>query len=168
MTENKEKELKGIGGWLILVAISVVLSPIRILVDFVPLYYPLFTEGIWEALITPTSEVYNPLWAPLLIGEIVFNSLMFLASFYLIYLFFSKHYLFVKTFITLIVISLIFIPLDSWFVTLILPQEPVFDLDTTREFARIAIFAIIWIPYMLISKRVKATFVEKMPQPKEL
>jgi hypothetical protein len=164
MEQVEKKDLKGIRGWLILVAIGVVLSPIRMLAVFVPLYQEIFTNGTWEALTTTTSEVYHPMWAPLLIGELGFNALMFAASIYLIYLFFSKHYLFPKVYIILVVISLVFIPLDAWFVSFIMPEKPIFDPETLKEFVRTLIVGMIWIPYMLISKRVKATFVEKLPE----
>ena len=103
------------------------------------------------------------MWGPMLIGEIVFNAIMVIACIYLIYLYFSKHYLFPKVFIALMVVSLVFIPLDAWLVTFILPDEPMFDPDTTKEFGRTVIASLIWIPYMLVSKRVRATFVEKRP-----
>ena len=160
---SNDNELKGLGGWLILVGIGVVIAPIRLLVTYVPLYKTIFEDGTWEALTTVGSEVYNPLWAPLLIGEIVYNSVMVVASIYLIYLFFSKHYLFPKLYIAIIAISLVFIPLDAWLVTKVLPSEPMFDPETTKEFMRTLISGLIWVPYMLISKRVKLTFVEKMP-----
>jgi len=49
--------------------------------------------------------------------------------------------------------------LDAFAIQLVLPDEPVFDTETTRELYRSIISGIIWIPYMLLSKRVKATFV---------
>lgn len=39
-------------------------------------------------------------------------------------------------------------------------DEAMFDPATLKEFARTLIAAVIWVPYMLISKRVKLTFVE--------
>jgi hypothetical protein len=162
MSENND-DLKGIGGWLILVALGVVFSPIRLLAMFIPIYKPIFEDGTWEALTTVGSEAYLPSLSFLLIGEIAFNSAMVLASLYLIYLFFSKHYFFPKLYIALIAVSLIFIPLDAWFVSEIFPNEPMFDQETTKEFMRTLIAAVIWVPYMLVSKRVKATFVENMP-----
>ena len=168
-TENKmssDNELKGLGGWLILVGIGVVIAPIRLLVTYIPMYKPIFEDGTWEALTSVNSSVYNPLWGPLLLGEIVYNSIMVAASIYLIYLFFSKHYLFPKLYIAIVAVSLVFIPLDAWLVTKILPAEPIFGPETTKEFMRVLIGGLIWVPYMLISKRVKATFVEKMPNKK--
>lgn len=160
---NERNELKGLGGWLILVGLGVVVKPIRLLATFIPTYKPIFENGAWETLTTVGSVAYNPLWAPLLIGEIAYNTLMFAASLYLIYLFFSKHYLFPKLYIGIVTLSLLFIPLDAWVVTEILPDEPMFDTGTTREFMRTFIWAVIWVPYLLVSQRVKVTFVRNRP-----
>lgn len=93
---NDNNGLKGLRGWLILVGIGVVIGPFRLAYDFGPLYYSIFTDGSFEILTTPGSDFYHPLLGPLLVFEAVYNSLMVLASIYLIYLFFSKHYLFPK------------------------------------------------------------------------
>ena len=163
---SNDNELKGLSGWLILVGIGVVIAPIRLLVTYIPIYTPIFEDGTWEAVTSVDSELYNPLWGPLLIGEIAYNSIMVAASLYLIYLFFSKHYLFPKLYIAIVAVSLVFIPLDAWLVTKALPTEPMFDPETTMELMRVLIGGLIWVPYMLVSKRVKATFVEKMPNNK--
>ncbi|MDH5178179.1 MAG: DUF2569 domain-containing protein [Gammaproteobacteria bacterium] len=157
---NEDKDLKGLGGWLILVGIGVVLSPIRLLVTFVPLYIPIFQDGTWEMLTTEGAEAYNPLWAPMLMLEIGYNVIMVFVSIYLIYLFFTRHYLFPKVMIVVMAASIVFIPLDAWLITFIVPGEAVFDSETLREFSRVLIAGCIWIPYMLVSKRVKLTFVE--------
>lgn len=98
-----------------------------------------------------------------MVVEVAFNAILIAASIYLIYLFFSKHYFFPKLYIGIIVASLIFIPLDAWIVTQVFPGEPMFDPETTKEFMRSLIACVIWVPYMLISKRVRTTFVEKIP-----
>ena len=160
--ENK-KEIKGLGGWLILLGIGVVLSPFRLLITTVPVFQEVFSYDTWEILTTPGLTTYHPLWAPLIIGEIFYNFAIFSASIYLIYLFFSKHYLFPKFFMAIVIISLIFIPLDASVVKIIFPDEPIFYPETLKEFVRVLVYGLIWIPYLLISKRVKTTFVEKMP-----
>jgi hypothetical protein len=161
MTDNDE--LKGLGGWLILVGIGVVLSPFRLGFEYVPIYYSIFTDGTFQILTSAGSAAYHPLWGPLLVGEVLFNSVMMLVSAYLIHLFFSKHYLFPRLYIAVVGVSLIFIPLDAWLGSFVITDEPMFDHATAKEFFRVLVVGIIWIPYMLLSKRVKATFVEKMP-----
>lgn len=161
MTVNSE--LKGLGGWLILVGIGVVIGPFRLMAELGPVYGPIFEKGVWEALTTPGSPAYYPYLGSLIIGEIVYNAIIVAASLYLIYLFFSKHYLFPRLYIAVIAVSLVFIPLDAWLVTTIFPSEPMFDSATTKEFVRSLVVGIIWIPYLLVSERVRLTFVEKMP-----
>lgn len=156
-------DLKGLGGWLILVGIGVIVSPLRLALEIGPLFYSLFTNGSFEYLTTPGTEAYHQLWWPLLMFELVFNVLMLIAAVGLIYLFFSKHYLFPKVYIAVALISLVFIPLDAWFGSFVITDEAMFDPETTKEFVRVLIGAAIWVPYMLVSERVKATFVEHLP-----
>ena len=157
----EDNRLKGLGGWLILVGIGVVLSPIRLLGLIIQVYKPIFEDGTWEALTTVGSESYNEFWAPLLITEMIYNALMVIASLYLVYLFFTKNRFFPKFYILIAISSIIFIIIDAWLVTKVLPSEPMLDEETMRELTRALISAAIWVPYMLVSKRVKATFVEK-------
>ena len=158
--DDTSTQKKRLGGWLILVGIGVVLSPFRLLLNTIPVYKPLLQSDIWDALTNPDSAAYHPLWGPLLIGEITFNVGLFLASLYLIYLFFTRHWLFPSFYIGIVLTSLVFIPADAWLVSIVLPQEPMFDPDTIKEFVRTLIGALIWIPYMLMSQRVKVTFVK--------
>lgn len=163
-----DNKLKGLGGWLILVGIGVVINPIRLLVTLVPTYKQIFETGAWEALTVENSEFYNPYFSSLLIGEITYNTIIIVTSTYLIYLFCSKHYLFPKLYIGIVAVSLIFIPLDAWVVTKVFPGEPIFNPDATKEFIKTFLSGIVWIPYMLVSKRVKATFVESTPNKKTI
>jgi len=159
MSDNNT--LKGLSGWLILVGIGLIIAPIRISFTYGPMFYSIFTDGSFEVLTTPGSEQYHSLWGPLLIFEVIYNSLMVAVSVFLIYLFFTKNYLFPKVYIAMVLLSLFFIPLDAWLGSFVITDEPMFDPDTTKEFARTLVSAVVWVPYMLISKRVKATFVEK-------
>ncbi len=161
---SEVKNLQGLRGWLILVGIGVVLGPLRLMFGYAPVYYSLFTDGSFEILTTVGTDVYNPLWGPFLISELIFNLGMLLASVYLAFLFFTKHYLFPKVYIAIVAVSLIFIPLDAWFGSFVLVDEPMLDPDTAKELVRAVMNAVIWVPYMLLSKRVKATFVERAPE----
>ena len=81
----------------------------------------------------------------------------------LICLFFTKHYLFPKVCVASMAVTLVYILLRGWVGTSVVPDKLMFDPETTEEFTRILTGAVIWIPYMLVSKRVKATFVEISP-----
>ncbi len=160
---EEELRLKGLGGWLILVGIGVVLGPIRSLLETVPLFYSLFADGTFSLLTDPDSNAYIPFIGAYIIGEVISNSIIILASLYLIYLFFSKHYLFPKFYIGVVVATLAVIFIDAWIGTLFFPNEPLMNEEVAREFIRTLVVAMIWIPYMLVSKRVKLTFVEHRP-----
>ncbi len=157
--ENEEKNLEGIGGWLIVVAIGIVVTPIRLVMLMMTTYPEIFSTGAWEVLTTQGSEAYNPLWGPFIIGEIIINIGVLIAWLYMAYLFFSKKLVFPKWYIGLAVFSLIFIVADAFAFKLVLPNEPVFDPDTIKELMRSLFMVVVWVPYMLVSKRVKATFI---------
>ena len=162
MTDNDNNELKGLDGWLILVGIGVVIGPIMLFVTS-----PIFDTGVWETLTTVGSESVYPLYLGLLVaGEMVGAALFMIASLYLIYLFFSKHYLFPKVYIGVTLAALIFFLLDAWLAAKIFPSEPIFDDETAKEFVRTLISVAIWVPYMLVSKRVRLTFVKNLPNKK--
>ncbi len=154
---------KGLTGWLLLVGLGVVLSPIRLLIQVIPVYFPIFRDGSWQALTTPGSPYYHPLWGPLLLGEIIYNIAQLIVLVFIVYLFFSKDYLFPKFYVGVSLVTILFIPLDALLVKQILPEIPLFGPTTTAEFTRAIVSGLIWIPYMLFSKQVKATFVENKP-----
>lgn len=158
-TSGQQDGPAGLGGWLILVGLGTVLSPFRLGALIVQTYLPLFSDGTWEALTTPGSEQYQVLWAPLLIFELVGNAGFLLAYLVLALLFFRKSRFFPRVYIALSLLNLCFIVVDAWFASYVLTEEPMFDPDTARELTRSVVAICIWVPYMLVSKRVKNTFV---------
>ena len=161
--ENQE-DLNGLKGWLLLVGLGVVLAPFRIAAVFFPTFIPLISEGTWRVLVTPGHAAYNPLWIPLLALEFTYNIGMMLAAVWLNALFFTKHRFFPRVYIALAALPLLILPLDAWLVSLILPENAVFDEQTVEELIRSLVACAIWIPYMLKSKRVAATFIRGQSQ----
>lgn len=157
MTE--EKDLEGLGGWLIVVGLGIIVSPLRILVQVFPTYSEMLSGESWAALTTPGTETYNPLWAPILIGEMAVNGALVLTWIFIAFLFFSKRKAFPKWHVGIMLFTLIFILIDALAIKSVLPDQPTFDAETAKELGRSLIATAIWVPYMLISKRVKATFV---------
>jgi len=159
--EAVHKEALPIGGWLILVAIGTIITPFKLLYFVGTIYPPIFTDGTWEALTTVGSQAYSPFWAPLIIGEIAANVLLLVLSAYFVYLFFSKKASVPFWYFGLALFSCIFIVIDAYLVTFILPEVEMFDAETLGELARSLFALLIWSPYLFLSQRSKDTFIYK-------
>ncbi|MBI6632957.1 DUF2569 domain-containing protein, partial [Pseudomonas paralactis] len=86
------------------------------------------------------------------------NTLLILAYVYLLYLFFTKSYLFPQLFIVVFFVSLVFIPLDAWLGSFFDSSMSIDNPEVKKEMMGSLISACIWVPYMVVSKRVRATF----------
>ena len=156
----EEKNLEGLSGWLIPVGLGIIISPLLIIGTNFPTYSEMFSNGSWAVLTTPGTDTYNPLWAPILYGEMAINGGVVLAWMFAGYLFFLKKKSFPKWYIGILLFSLVFGFADALAVQAVLPNEPVFNAETSKELGRSLLVTLIWVPYMLVSKRVKATFVK--------
>lgn len=159
----EKNELRGLKGWLIILGIGIVFSPIKIFFETMQVFRPVLDPETWFALTTKGTELYHPVWAPMLIGELMFNFALLIASVVLVYFYFSKHHRFPVLYIAIMLISLIFMPLDAGLVKIVLPEEPLFSTEEMFEYIRLLLNGAVWIPYVLLSRRVRATFVRKPP-----
>ncbi|UCD42812.1 MAG: DUF2569 domain-containing protein [Chloroflexota bacterium] len=159
ITLTPKPEPKKIGGWLILVALGLLISPLRLCMSLVMTFPPIIIDGTWQTMTTQGSEFYSPLWIPLLIGELVFNLGIFMISLYLVYLFFNKKKDFPDWYAGLAIISFVFILVDAFLVTMIMPEIPMFDYETITALIPTLGSLLIWTPYLFLSKRSKDTFI---------
>ena len=143
-----------------MVAIGIIVTPIRLFMLMIATYPEIFSTGAWEVLTTQGSDLYNPFWAPIIMGEIFINSGLVLVLLYMAYKFFTRSRDFTKRYIGIAFFSLLFIVADAFAIKLVLPNEPLFDPDTSKELMRSIIMVVVWVPYVLVSKRVKATFIK--------
>jgi len=150
---------EGIGGWLLLVCLGLILTPFRVGYYLLATFPPLFRDGSWHTLTTPGSPPYHPFWGPLLIGEIAINAFFIVTAIYLLVLFFRKSWRFPKFYVFFLVSNFVFIVLDALAIRIVLPGQPFLDAESAGEFAKSLVGVGIWVPYMFISKRVKNTFV---------
>ena len=149
---------RGIGGWLILPVLGLFVFPVRVLISLVTDYVPIFQDGIWGNLTTPGSEVYHSLWAPVIIAEIFCNVGFLLFDLALLYLLFTKSHRFPVAFIVFTLANLLFIVSDAAIAWQI-PAVAARGLEGVGgEIARALLVAVVWVPYMLVSKRVRNTF----------
>jgi hypothetical protein len=163
LVTDTHSELEGLDGWLILVGIGLVIRPVRILTHEAPSLVGLFTTGVWQANTTPGSPTYHPLWRYIFSMEVIGNLGILLVECFLLFLFVRRSTRFPRWFIASVLFIPAFILVDAWLVTRILLQGPLWDPETIQHFGRAAIQALIWVPYMLVSKRVKATFTVTSP-----
>jgi hypothetical protein len=156
---EKTEPPKGIGGWLIFVVIGLIISPIRVAYLLATTHWPIFLDGTWEVLTTPGSEAYHPLWAPLVIFEIIGNLGVIALAVVTLWHLVRKSRHTPKLAIIWLAWTAIFIAVDFFAADLIPAVAAESDPGSDRELVRSLVSAAIWIPYFLVSKRVKATFV---------
>ena len=160
-----EPEPQGLGGWLVLVAIGLVLTPIRNGVVIAKDLVPIVTNGYWTALTDPAGAAYHPLWAPLLIFEFVGNLAFIALSIYALLLFSRRSSRFPTLMVRYYVASLLFGATDYFAVEAIPSIAAQNDVASTRELIRGIMTCLIWVPYMYKSRRVRNTFVEPRAVP---
>ncbi len=157
--DDLQKRYDKIGGWLILVAIGLIFTPLRLLVVLFKDLLPVISGDTWSRLTTPGTTAYHPLWAPLLLFETIGNC-VFIVFPIIITVFFFQRRRFVPTLIiVLLLTNLVFVAADYFAASLIPLIDVQEDMGSLVELARVVIACAIWVPYFLISKRVKGTFV---------
>jgi transglutaminase-like putative cysteine protease len=151
-------EVEGIGGWLILVAVGVCVTPFMIGWHFVQTL-PVYAASTWAHLTTPGTGGYHAMWAPVLIFELVANVSLMVLGVLLALTFFRRKRLFPGLFVVLMIARLLASTADALLTTTI----PAAAADSTTAMAsstvREWVVGIIWIAYMFRSRRVRNTFV---------
>ncbi|MFT3717353.1 DUF2569 domain-containing protein [Pseudorhodoferax sp.] len=149
----------GLRGWLLPLGAIVVVAPVRLAMQLYPWCRDLFLDGTWQAVGDPGHPAYNPLWQPVIAGELMANIGLLALWVFVAYLFLSKKKAFRRCFIALLVATPLLLAVDGALTHAVLPDEPVPDPDLLKEFFGAVAAALIWGPYVLVSRRVKATFV---------
>ena len=149
---------EGLGGWLVPVAIGLVISPFiigRALIDLAGA----MSADTWAALTTFGGASYHALWAPLLLVELVANLGQLVFAVLLLVLFFQRRTCFPKLMIGFYVASAVLQGADLMMSSLV----PAISV-TEKEYGtlvRVIVTSAIWSAYLFRSRRVKATFVRR-------
>jgi transglutaminase-like putative cysteine protease len=149
--------VEGIGGWLVLVAIGLVLTLLRILGTSVVVWTSVLNLQVWRSLTEPGGAAYHPYWAPALLFELFFNAVCLVFAVLLLALFFKKRAAWSHCYVVFLIANLIAACLDAYFIQQI-PAAAESPQGSVKQVAQAIIAAAIWIPYVLVSKRVKVTF----------
>jgi len=157
----EEQKLRGLGGWLILVGIGLCLGPVIRIATLGQNWEGYLSIQTWQSVALPQGELYHPLYGPLLIFELLGNTVLLGLNMLALCLFFSKRRAFPKVYIALMVFNGVFLVLDDLGCAQI-PSLHSGNADPKQYSAgvRALFYAILWSTYMLKSRRVKATFVK--------
>ena len=148
-----------IGGWLILVAVGLIISPILSLIGIISLSDLLFANNAAGTLSQAGTEIDPLMQKPMGTIFLGYFILSFIIDIVLLYLFFTKKRAFPKVMIVVLLVSLLYpfaeYALYSYFS--VMDEEAHTQLG--KDIIRALIYCAIWIPYFLKSERVKQTFV---------
>lgn len=165
-SDSQDRQYRGLRGWLALVGLGLLASPVVLLV----LAYQtavLFSDGTVRLLSDPSTGVRVPGYSAALRFELLSQTLFGLSYAYLLCLYFLKSRFFPKAYIALSVLLMIFYAADYSIVNALaegageLKEVFVQQLnETSTELIRVLPGTLLWVAYMLKSKRVRATFIE--------
>jgi Protein of unknown function (DUF2569) len=150
----------GIGGPLIVMAFGLCLSGLQNLLYFLGSLAPLVRKSFWDRLTDPNSDAYHPHWKPFLIYQGIISLGFLVTNIALLILFFKRKRVFPKLIVLLIPV-LFLLSFISYVWSGLIPSVADSAEYTKDGHALIARFVAlhVWIPYFLVSKRVKKTFV---------
>jgi hypothetical protein len=149
----------GLGGWLALVALGVIVTPFRLMFDVYNNFVPALLDGSVSAALDPSSPAFVNFLGPLLFGEAIVNVVVFVWSIYAAYMFFSKKRTFPRNYQLLLLFGFIILLLDPLVARAVMPDVEAFDRETIKDAVQSFVGCAIWIPYLAVSKRVKNTFI---------
>lgn len=152
-----DKRWFGIGGWLLLFALGLLLRPLIYGSTLVHLASVMSFDR-WSQLTTYGSHAYNALWAPLLLLELAHASGQFVFSWLLLLLFFQHRSNFPRLALAALITGAAINVADAGLGSLIPAIKPA---QTHMPMVEGIIGAVIWSVYLLHSRRVNATFVKR-------
>jgi hypothetical protein len=151
-------ELAGRKGWLALLGIAVTLSPLRVALELWR-SLPVYSEANWALVTTVGSSSYHPLFGALLIETVFANVTLLFGFSYLAYSYYAKRRSFPLLFVVLQLFSAAAFVVNELLLSAIgeaAEPEPVGQ--SARDYLALGV-SVLWIFYVLNSKRVKATFL---------
>ena len=157
--EQEEKSYVGLGGWLILPLLLLFLTPLYLGYVLQRDIFPIFLEGYWPLLTTPGEMAYDPMWAPLILFQAVGKTLIAIFAIVLLVLFLYRSSALPKLFICFLLLSLAFAATDFYVAKQVRLFAGGIDIRAVQDVVAGAVSLLIGVPYFLMSKRVRQTFV---------
>lgn len=148
---------RAIGGWLYVVAVFLVLTPLR-LGYHVYGQSDIFSAAMWAELVSSpfdSSSVLIVFW----MVEVLINALIAVAFVYAGSLFVSKKANFPKVFLRCLQFVAVFVLIDALLAAWLMPLGTPFDRSLIKEVVRSCVQLFVWWQYMRVSVRVRETFI---------
>lgn len=151
---------KGLGGWLVLVQIGLYLTLISTVLTIFQFFTSTLGSETWDTLTTPGRVDYHTLWKPTLLFEVIANVVIVLLVAYLLTLLYNKKSVFPHWLIFFYLGNLLVLIVDAVLLSNIPSSDEWVSGNRVQDIARNLLTCLIWITYVLRSKRVRNTFVE--------
>lgn len=150
--------LTGLRGWLLLPALSLILLPFRLALDFWS-NVGVYSVPAWAALTHPGSGSYNAFWAPALLFELASTLTLGALALLTLVLFFQRRRSTPLCFIALSAgVALVQLIGHGFLLALPLSEEDGSRLRNPAELIQSVLHLAIWGTYFVRSRRVKSTF----------
>lgn len=159
--------LSGLQGWLVLVGFGICASPLVSLYSFFEIA-PAIALDSWTTLTSPSSDRYDPLWAPALLLQLAVMLATLAFSLLMIPLFFGKRRNLPRIYIATVSLELLGMSAVYALLWQIPSAAAEMGTDEWTEIAGLVFSALVWISYFRVSKRVKSTFVRGWREPPSL
>lgn len=157
---DRPKPVK-IRGFLIVVAIGLVVSFLQNLGQLFAAFLPFMRPEIWERLTSPEWTSYHPNWKLVMLFQLFAGSTMVGLNLVALFLFFSKGKAFPR-FIVFTIPAIFVLAFVDHYLSGSIPAivESKEYSEAGRKLIVRFVALHVWIPYFLVSKRVSATFVK--------
>ncbi len=123
---------------------------------------PSFAPDVWSRLTVAGGAHYDPWWAPVLLLELAVNILLVVFSALVAVLYVRRRTSLPRAYIAFFWASLAVRVVDQWAAAVIPGGGGDGGVAEWAIIARDAIAISLWTTYFLVSRRVKATFVERL------
>ncbi len=147
----------GLGGWLVLVCIQLFSGLLVTLFGLARLRL-CYDADRWHALTTPGTLSYHEFWLPTLLFESLAAYFMLAWISLLLVFFFQRRTLFPRLMIACYIVQIIYLATDGLLAWSLPAVSHAAAVKSFTAAGRSAVAACIWIPYLLLSKRVRNTF----------
>jgi len=147
----------GIGGWLILPAISIPIGILIIFFSSINLFKPFLEPGVWSALTTPELSTYVPYFSLVFFSEIIFNLSYLILLLYVGFLFYKKSSKLPRMYIFMLIYAFLGNSIDLAATSFVLPDA--LGENPFKQVMHTLISLIVWGLYFAKSQRVKNTFI---------